>query len=355
MNATDGSGAVTPAEGRPAEAPHATQAQAPNAAAPAPHSAAPRAELPLRDPDLVIARIHVRLGSLGLARAELETLAGRDRLDDEGIRDLAETRWRTGDVSGAGEAAAAYLETNPDDVLALVIAAEAQADLGRPSEARRLAGRALDRAAGSLDAVFAGMPRSQIWPDDAGVEAMPAGVLFDDLHPGPLSTASLDGPSSRAWGIDFDRDEPPEAGWSPPVAAGPSLWGDEPSIAGDVPDATALFHAGRVALDGGRVEDAATALILALRAAPGLAPAVLDLLGGRGETLLALVRGDAHRIVGREAEALRDHEAAALGAMIAEGAIAERRHGRPARRDPETEAEPQAQAVTDDQPTQEDS
>ena len=60
--------------------------------------------------DLVLARLHLRLGSLGLARAELETMAGRNGLDDEGIRDLAEARWRTGDLPGAGEAAAAYLE-----------------------------------------------------------------------------------------------------------------------------------------------------------------------------------------------------------------------------------------------------
>jgi hypothetical protein len=60
-----------------------------------------------RQPDLIIARVHLRLGSLGIARAELETLAGRDLLDDEAIRDLAEARWRTGDVTGAGEAATA--------------------------------------------------------------------------------------------------------------------------------------------------------------------------------------------------------------------------------------------------------
>ena len=48
--------------------------------------------------ELVLARVHLRMGSMGLARAELETLAGRNGLDDEGIRDLAEVRWRTGDL-----------------------------------------------------------------------------------------------------------------------------------------------------------------------------------------------------------------------------------------------------------------
>ena len=55
-----------------------------------------------RDPDLILARLHLRLGSLALARAELETLAGRDALDADGLVDLAEARWRTGDIAGAG-------------------------------------------------------------------------------------------------------------------------------------------------------------------------------------------------------------------------------------------------------------
>jgi tetratricopeptide (TPR) repeat protein len=331
---------------------------------------------PPRDPDLVVARIHVRLGSLGLARAELETLAGRDRLDDDGIRDLAEARWRTGDVAGAGEAAAAYLESNPDDVLALVIAAEAQADLGRPSEARRLAGRALERAAGSLDPVFAGMPRSQVWPVEPGDGALPAGVLFDDLHPGPLRTTSVDTPSTRPWGLDLDEDEASEPAIPPVAQPGPSLWGDdEQTISSAALNTTALFHAGRVALEIGRVEDAATALLLGLRAAPGLAPAVLDLLSGRGEALLLLVRGDAERIVGREADALRDHAAAAAAATLAESAASDRRHrdveaqpepeqdaelqGAEPQPEPQPDAQPQpeaeARSADDDQPPQEDS
>ncbi len=53
-----------------------------------------------RPDDLVLARLHLRLGSLGLARTELESLAGRAALDDEATRDLAEARWRTGDIGG---------------------------------------------------------------------------------------------------------------------------------------------------------------------------------------------------------------------------------------------------------------
>ena len=277
-----------------------------------------------RDPDLVLARVHLLLGSLSLARTELETLAGRGSLDDDAIRDLAEARWRTGDVLGAGEAATAWLEHHPDDVLGLVIAAEAQAALGRPGEARRLAGRAMDRAEGSLDPLFAGMQRSAIWPVEPGTTDGPVGVLFDDLHPGPHPVRPL---PAATHGGEFrslaDRSSgagqptPFEPGVPSALSTGPSLWGDDAAgmdaAAGDALDPTTLFHSARIALEAGRPAEAGTGLILALRAAPGLAPAVLDLLAGRGEPLLALVRGDAQRIVGREVEAMRDHASAAGG------------------------------------------
>jgi len=269
-----------------------------------------------RDPDLIIARAHLRLGSLGLARAELETLAGRDRLDDEGIRDLAEARWRTGDVAGAGEAASAYLEVVPDDVVSLVIAAEAQADLGRPAEARRLAGRAMERAEGSLDPVFAGMKRSSIWPVDAGTAVGPVGVLFDDLHPMPVADAGDDRRSTDRRAGAEPTHAPVDPAVPSAIDAYPGLW-DE-SVDGDLDAAAAsgvdpgeLFARAQAALDVGQPATAATALILALRASPSLAPAVLDLLSGRAEPILVLVRGDAQRIVGREVEAMRDHASAA--------------------------------------------
>ena len=270
-----------------------------------------------RSHDLVLARTHLRLGALGLARTELETLAGQGTLDDEAIRDLAEARWRTGDIGGAGEAAAAWLEEHPDDILGLVIAAEAQAALGRPAEARRLAGRALDRADGSLDPIFAGMQRSSIWPveQDSGA----AGVLFDDLHPGPLplarSATGAGSRGSRGGGGGATPHEPFEPGVPDVFGGGPSLWGDDADgsdgASDDDLDPTVLFHRGRVALEEGRTTEAATGLILALRSTPGLAPAILDLLAGRSDPILVLVRGDAQRIVGHETEAVRDHAAAA--------------------------------------------
>jgi hypothetical protein len=77
-----------------------------------------------------------------------------------------------------------------------------------------------------------------------------------------------------------------------------------------VPDSAELLARARIALDVGRPGQAAAALALALRAEAGLAPTVLDLIAGRSEPVLALVRGDANRIVGHEAEALRDYATA---------------------------------------------
>ena len=113
-----------------------------------------------RDIDLVVARLHLKLGSLQLARAELEEMAGHDTLDDEGLVDLAEARWRTGDLTGAGDAATVALAGGNEAVVALVISAEATAAAGRPAEARRLASRALELADLSVSDVFAGMPRA---------------------------------------------------------------------------------------------------------------------------------------------------------------------------------------------------
>jgi hypothetical protein len=263
-----------------------------------------------RAADLVLARLHLRLGSLGLARAELESMAGRNSLDDQGIRDLAEVRWRTGDLAGAGDAAAAYLEGAPEDVLALVIAAEMQSHLGRPGEARRLAGRALAASEGLLDEIFAGMPRSSVWPVDTGGPLEPAGTLFADLGALPPDW-SVDATDSLGDAVSADSQVEPGDPLAPAGQAGPGLWDAEhATVAPALPDPTELLARARAALAADRPGQAAAGLALAMRAAPTLAPAVLDLIVGRSEPVLALVRGDAHRIVGHEAEALRDYAAA---------------------------------------------
>ena len=122
---------------------------------------------------LRLARLHLRMGSLPLARAELESLAGRAMLDEDALLDLAEVRWRTGDLAGGGRRANALLARGRRDVLALVIAAESVSAQGRPGEARRLAGGALAAAEGPLETLFAGMPRSMIWPAEEPSPAHP--------------------------------------------------------------------------------------------------------------------------------------------------------------------------------------
>jgi tetratricopeptide (TPR) repeat protein len=216
-----------------------------------------------RAPGLRLARVHLRMGSLVLARAELEAYAGRGELDDEAILDLAEARWRTGDLAGAGEVATAAIQGGSADPLALIIAAEAVAALGRPGEARRLAGRALESVHGSLDPLFAGMPRSLIWPTD------------------------------------------PDA----PVPGGDGADGGHRPSAGAAPDALQALDAGREALDRGEHAAAAVRLGVALRLGPAFAPAILDALGDVHQPELELVRGDAYRLVGREVEARRSYSA----------------------------------------------
>jgi hypothetical protein len=103
-----------------------------------------------RDIDGRLARVHLRTGSLGLARAELEIMAGTGRLDREALADLAEARWRTGDLPGAARAAQAHLEQGGREPVAYVVAAEALLASGQPRDAREMADRLLvGMAAGS--------------------------------------------------------------------------------------------------------------------------------------------------------------------------------------------------------------
>lgn len=277
-----------------------------------------------RDVALRLAGLHLRTGSLALARAELETLAGRDLLDDPGIVDLAEVRWRTGDVAGAGEAIAALMDPAQggppsDEVprLAYVIAAEAAAARGRPTEARRHADHARSADGDALDVIFAGLPRSSVWPPDPLDPAPYAATMFpapagaggaghaghDGRAAGIPSTATLASPTSSAppadqgfWDADADAQ-----------VADPADATDPDEDAAEAPSPGEEFELGRAALEDGDLGAAAIRLGLVLRFAPALAPAVLDALGDRhdDDPALALVRGDAYRLVGHERDARR--------------------------------------------------
>jgi hypothetical protein len=257
-----------------------TPSAAPDPSSPAAHGLATR---PI---DLRLASVHLRTGLLSMSRIELETMAGDGTLDDPALLDLAEVRWRTGDLAGAGEAAEAYLATGETSTLALVIAAEAQTALGRPAEAQRIAGRAIDGAGTSLDEIFAGEPRAAIWPADATLvhariaprTAADAGAI--DTAPGAAGRAERANGAARVT-----------------APAGP-----------------AELEAARIALAAGDTATAAIQLGIVLRVSPALAPAVLDIVGSRPGPGFDLLRGDAYRLVGHEAEA--QHAFASASAAV---------------------------------------
>ena len=278
----------------------------------APGRASPeRALLPRRAVDLALARAHLRLGSLTLARAELEGLADQGALDVPGQVDLAESRWRTGDLASAGEAAAVALAAGDEGPVALAIAAEAASALGRPNEARRLATLALERLEGPLDALFAGMPRSGVWPADAA-EPPPRATLFHhEPAPSPNRRAGDTDP-----GVIAARAPIPEEAAGPSSEASLTLgfWdGDGQTEMGTpaMPDAAGELDAARAALKAGALDEATLRFALAMRKAPELAPAIQEATDGLSGSTVNLLRGDAYRLVGLESEARRAYAAAA--------------------------------------------
>ncbi|MBA2254033.1 MAG: hypothetical protein H0W07_02810, partial [Chloroflexi bacterium] len=115
-------------EARPWSAAKGSEVEAPDTPAPEPASASvARAPSRRGAPAVVarsldgrLARLHLRGSSITLARAELETMAGLGTLDREALADLAEARWRSGDLVGGGEAARAHLDAGGTEPLAMV-------------------------------------------------------------------------------------------------------------------------------------------------------------------------------------------------------------------------------------------
>jgi tetratricopeptide (TPR) repeat protein len=275
--------------------------------------------VPTRRVELTLAHAHLRLGVLSLARVELETMAGLGFLDTGGFVDLAEVRWRTGDLTGAGEAAHAALRGDSDEPTALVIAAEAAAALGRPSEARRLAQRAMACAPGSIDATFAGMPRSSAWPPDADEPPPTAPTLFEGPEPAAAAETGEKAQGGHSTGTGATGSGATGPGATTAVPSGPVMrgfWDDEEATddgTSELPDPALELEAGRTALVAGSLDQAALRLGLALRLAPALAPAVLEATAGARGSAIAVVRGDAYRLAGHEDEARQAYAVAAHG------------------------------------------
>lgn len=253
-----------------------------------------------RSADLRLAALHVRTGSYALARVELETLAGADALDAAGVLDLAEVRWRTGDLAGAEAAAATWLDEASDvggreTALANAICAEAAVARGDADAATaHVAAAAIGLAtAGALEALLAGIVARAPWPShDGGAAGRPAASGVDAGKP------AAGGPAAAATGIGRSR----------AIAAGPP----------PVPAAASLVERG-AGLLATEPERAAVLLALALRADRAAAEAVLSLLaapdalpdpargahaaGRPGASTVAFVRAEALRAAGRHDEA----------------------------------------------------
>ena len=172
-------------------------------------------------------------------------------------------------------------------------------------------------ATGSIDAIFAGMPRSAAWPPDADEPPPTAPTLFDRAPDAP-GQAQLNDPAGGAASASAVQPAPAAALVPAPGPMTLGLWDDEaPEEPGarDLPDPARELEAGRTALVAGRFDEAILRFGLALRLAPALAPAVLEATAGARASGLLMVRGDAYRLAGHEDEAKEAYSAAARGGL----------------------------------------
>ncbi|MGD8485587.1 MAG: hypothetical protein PVG27_06420 [Chloroflexota bacterium] len=295
--------------------------------APLPGPTDDQATAPERTADARLARVHLRGGMLTLSRAALEGMAGAGTLDREAMADLAEARWRSGDVEGAAEAARAHQASGGDEPIALLIMAEDLARGGQEVEAAAIATAVGERVDGAVEQLFAFEPRSHVWPPmDEGwmsVEAAEPGRF--GLLVGGSEVAA---PSSETWRV-APLLQPPQ----PPLAPAPGGRGglDHP---GGATSAAAVVMSGLIAgeeletveqsVSRGDISGATQRLAVLLRLDPALAPIILSAadrtvsvapLDSRDLPALHLVRGDAYRALGRDNEAAAAYQAAhqALG------------------------------------------
>lgn len=273
--------------------------------------------------DARLARVHLRGGLLPLARAALEQMAGAGTLDAQAMADLAEVRWRSGDTEGAGDAARAHQASGGDEPLALLIAAEDLARRGELQQASRQAHLVFDRVGGSVDILFAGQPRSPIWPvADVGwmdAEASAAGSW--GLLVGGSEVVAPTPETWRPAPLRQPEPEPAPIATTLAVAPLPSGRGGLQQPGGQK-STSAMLITGRLAgveletvdhaLAQGQIVAATERLGVLLRLDPALAPIILSAAdraaasaapGSSGLSAIHLVRGDAYRILGRETEA----------------------------------------------------
>lgn len=250
-----------------------------------------------------LARVHLRVGSLLLARAELEALAAAGSIGAAGLVDLAEARWRCGNLEDAGAAAADHQSAGGVEPLARVILAEAAAAAGRPDEAEQHISALGSHTEPRLSAMFAGMPRRADWTAIAATESID--------EPGVAAPARSRRSRTAAARPATAAESQRTAG----EAASKADTGPEQTSA--FPDAESLLLEARADMRSSEPERMGLAfdrLALALRWHPTVASDVVELVARRQEPAALLVRGDALRSLGRmlEAEAAYAAAAAAL-------------------------------------------
>jgi hypothetical protein len=263
--------------------------------------------------------MHLRGGLLPLARAALEQMAGAGTLDREALVDLAEVRWRSGDLEGAAEAARAHHAAGGAEPMAYLVIAEHLLRHGQQADGMRLAGEVAARVGGALDVLFAGEPRSPGWPPPTP-EWMDRGASTPGRWGILAGGVEVAAPTPDTWApVPIARHGlVPSGGPRVPGAMGPAA-----IVRPGAPLSTAaVLLSGRAAGDEleaaqhaiaeGRPGGAAGLLALLLRADPALAPVILSLvdraLAGapaapEAAASLLLVRGDAYRVLGRDIEA----------------------------------------------------
>jgi hypothetical protein len=247
-------------------------------------------------------------------------MAGAGTLDGPAMADLAEARWRSGDLEGAADAARAHQASGGAEPMAALILAEDLMRTGQAADARRYAEFVFARAGSAADQLFALEPRSPIWPPaDDGWMAHGADAPG---HWGLLVGGSeVAAPTPRTW-----VEEPifvPASSIDPDAALRPAPAGRGAAALVSGPLSTAaVVMSGRLAgeelehvdrsLATGDVRGAAGRLAVLLRLDPALAPVILSAaeraaasrpMAGGDLSAVHLVRGDAYRILGRENEA----------------------------------------------------
>jgi hypothetical protein len=263
--------------------------------------------------DRRMASLHLRLGALSLARAELEDLNRRADIDLAGLAQLAEARWRGGDLQAAAEAATAHLTAGGSRPITRVIAAEAAAAAGHPVEARVHVDALGAVDADVLEHLFSGMPRRAFWPSapnapvDLESVADPVGLPVPPTTTGHFAAARAEAESAAAEaemvGL-WDTDEPAFVDRAAERARRAVRQPAEP--AEELARAREELGSGIA----GEVTRGLARLALVLRHDPTLAPAILDALGPRREVGALLLRGDALRITGRRLDAEAAYAAA---------------------------------------------